>query len=75
MLFLHHCSSNYGIMFIGLISDTHGVFDPQFEAFFEPVDQIWHAGDFGGGMDLAAILDEAMSSSGMSLHLHETYVE
>lgn len=56
MLFLHHCSPNYGIMFIGLISDTHGVFDPQFEAFFEPVDQIWHAGDFGGGMDLAARL-------------------
>ena len=41
-------------MFIGLISDTHGVFDPQFREFLEPVDQIWHAGDFGGGMDLAA---------------------
>ena len=40
-------------MFIGLISDTHGVFDDQFREFFEPVDQIWHAGDFGGGMDLA----------------------
>jgi putative phosphoesterase len=40
-------------MFIGLISDTHGVFDPQFRDFLEPVDQIWHAGDFGGGMDLA----------------------
>ena len=41
-------------MYIGLISDTHGVFDPQFREFFAPVDQIWHAGDFGGGMDLAA---------------------
>ena len=41
-------------MYIGLISDTHGVFDPQFKEFFAPVDQIWHAGDFGGGMDLAA---------------------
>ena len=40
-------------MFIGLISDTHGVFDEQFREFFEPVDQIWHAGDFGGGMLLA----------------------
>ena len=40
-------------MFIGLISDTHGVFDPQFREFLEPVDQIWHAGDFGGGMGLA----------------------
>ena len=41
-------------MYIGLISDTHGVFDAQFKEFFSPVDQIWHAGDFGGGMDLAA---------------------
>lgn len=40
-------------MFIGLISDTHGVFSQQFRDFLEPVDQIWHAGDFGGGMDLA----------------------
>ena len=40
-------------MYIGLISDTHGVFDPQFRSFLEPVDQIWHAGDFGGGMELA----------------------
>ena len=40
-------------MYIGLISDTHGVFDPQFKEFLAPVDQIWHAGDFGGGMDLA----------------------
>ena len=40
-------------MYIGLISDTHGVFSRQFMDFFEPVDQIWHAGDFGGGMELA----------------------
>lgn len=45
-------------MFIGLISDTHGVFSPQFREFFEPVDQIWHAGDFGGGMDMAAEIAE-----------------
>ena len=41
-------------MFIGLISDTHGVFSSQFRKFLEPVDQIWHAGDFGGGLSLAA---------------------
>ena len=41
-------------MYIGLISDTHGVFDSRFREFLEPVDQIWHAGDFGGGMDMAA---------------------
>ena len=40
-------------MYIGLISDTHGVFSPEFRNLLEPVDQIWHAGDFGGGMDLA----------------------
>lgn len=40
-------------MYIGLISDTHGVFDPQFRDFFSEVDQIWHAGDFGGGLRLA----------------------
>lgn len=41
-------------MYIGLISDTHGVFDAPFREFFAPVDEIWHAGDFGGGMELAA---------------------
>lgn len=40
-------------MFIGLISDTHGVFSEQFREFLSPVDQIWHAGDFGGGLELA----------------------
>lgn len=40
-------------MFIGLISDTHGVFSEEFRRFLEPVDEIWHAGDFGGGMELA----------------------
>jgi len=36
-------------MYIGVISDTHGVFDEPFRKFLEPVDEIWHAGDFGGG--------------------------
>lgn len=39
--------------YIGLISDTHGVFSEQFKEFLEPVDQIWHAGDFGGGLQAA----------------------
>lgn len=45
-------------MYIGLISDTHGVFDKPFKDFLEPVDQIWHAGDFGGGLELAARIAE-----------------
>jgi len=40
-------------MFIGLISDTHGIFDDDFRSFFEDVDVIWHAGDFGGGLSFA----------------------
>lgn len=33
--------------YIGLISDTHGTFDDKIRGFMEPVDEIWHAGDFG----------------------------
>ena len=38
-------------MYIGLISDTHGVFSAEFKEFLKDVDEIWHAGDFGGGLD------------------------
>lgn len=44
--------------YIGLISDTHGVFSAEFREFLAPVDEIWHAGDFGGGLDLAAAISE-----------------
>lgn len=40
-------------MFIGIISDTHGVFSDEFKAFLSPVDEIWHAGDFGGSINFA----------------------
>lgn len=45
-------------MYIGLISDTHGVFDDRIRDFLAPVDEIWHAGDFGGGMELAEKIAE-----------------
>ena len=32
---------------IGVISDTHGHFDPQIKSLFEGVDHILHAGDIG----------------------------
>lgn len=43
-------------MYIGLISDTHGVFSEPFRKFLDPVDVIWHAGDFGGGIDFVKTL-------------------
>lgn len=32
---------------IGVLSDTHGCFDDSLRRFFEPVSEIWHAGDIG----------------------------
>lgn len=32
---------------IGLLSDTHGMFDQRLEDFFAGVDELWHAGDIG----------------------------
>ena len=34
---------------IGLLSDTHGYFDPAIETHFAHCDEIWHAGDWGVG--------------------------
>lgn len=45
-------------MYIGLISDTHGVFSEGFREFLAPVDVIWHAGDFGGGLSFADSIRE-----------------
>lgn len=39
---------------IGVLSDTHGFVNPQLYDFFAPVDEIWHAGDFGN----IAVADE-----------------
>lgn len=33
--------------YIGLLSDTHAIFDEKLIDFFSDVDEIWHAGDFG----------------------------
>ena len=37
-------------MYVGVISDTHGVFSREFAEFLAPVDVIWHAGDWGGSL-------------------------
>ena len=34
-------------MRIGIISDTHGYFDPEVTNYFKDCDEIWHAGDVG----------------------------
>ena len=36
---------------IGLISDTHGYFDEAIWIHFKNCDEIWHAGDWGSGLD------------------------
>lgn len=33
---------------IGVLSDTHGFYDPRIAKYFEECDEIWHAGDVGG---------------------------
>ena len=37
-------------MYVGVISDTHGVFSKEFADFLAPVDVVWHAGDWGGSL-------------------------
>ncbi len=32
---------------IGIMSDTHGYFNPALKDFFKDCDEIWHAGDWG----------------------------
>lgn len=32
---------------IGLLSDTHGYWDEKYKDYFNPCDEIWHAGDIG----------------------------
>ncbi|MCB0602370.1 MAG: metallophosphoesterase family protein [Saprospiraceae bacterium] len=34
-------------MKIGLLSDTHGLLDPEFYSLFAACDEVWHAGDIG----------------------------
>jgi putative phosphoesterase len=40
---------------IGLLSDTHGFFDPKIRHYFSDVDEIWHAGDIGDLPTLEAL--------------------
>ena len=42
---------------IGIISDTHAYWDDKYLHYFEPCDEIWHAGDIGS-MEVAERLAE-----------------
>jgi putative phosphoesterase len=42
---------------IGLLSDTHGTFDPKVMEFFKDCDEIWHAGDIGNEETADALED------------------
>ena len=42
---------------IGLLSDTHAYWDKRYLGYFEPCDEIWHAGDIGS-LELAMRLQE-----------------
>ncbi len=35
------------MLHIGLLSDTHAYWDDKYLTYFEPCDEIWHAGDIG----------------------------
>lgn len=49
---------------IGLISDTHHYLDPQVADYFNGVDEIWHAGDFGN-IDIANELGKVAKVTGV----------
>lgn len=49
---------------VGLISDTHGYFDPQINEHFADRDEIWHAGDFGS-MEIAETLQKLAPVTGV----------
>ena len=42
---------------IGIISDTHSYWDDKYLHYFEPCDEIWHAGDIGS-LEVAERLNE-----------------
>jgi putative phosphoesterase len=42
---------------IGLISDSHGELDPALFTYLEACDEVWHAGDLGGGLDVLRRLE------------------
>jgi hypothetical protein len=57
-------SSETRALRVGIISDTHGLFDPRLERVFAGVDHILHAGDVGAIAVLDRLSALAPASSG-----------
>ncbi len=58
---------------IGIISDTHGFFDPRIVECFESVDEIWHAGDFGS-LEVGQQLEKIKPLRGVYGNIDETVI-
>jgi putative phosphoesterase len=66
-------------MTLGIISDTHGLFDPQLPALFEGVEHILHGGDVGSGeiivrLEKIAPVTAVLGNNDAGLDLRETEV-
>ena len=66
-------------MKLGIISDTHGLFDPQLPALFEGVEHILHGGDVGSGeiivrLEKIAPVTAVVGNTDAGLDLRETEV-
>lgn len=66
-------------MKIGVISDTHGHFDPKIPRIFAGVEHILHAGDVGGGgilvqLEQIAPVTAVLGNNDMGMALRETEI-
>jgi putative phosphoesterase len=66
-------------MTLGILSDTHGRFDPQLPALFEGVEHILHGGDVGSGeiivrLEKIAPVTAVLGNNDAGLDLRETEV-
>ncbi len=66
-------------MTLGILSDTHGLFDPKLPALFSGVEHILHGGDVGSGeiivrLEKIAPVTAVLGNNDAGLNLRETEV-
>jgi putative phosphoesterase len=66
-------------MKLGIISDTHGLFDPKLPALFDGVEHILHGGDVGSGeilvqLEKIAPVTAVLGNNDAGMNLRETEV-